>query len=337
MLLSKDLFQYTKLLFTSTLLLSTLLSAQTIDILNGWQLLGAKNDINVTEFDNSCVNYIWKYDTTNAATPQWQLHIQNSSENHGYPQITSIKPGEGFWVKGNASCNITLSSTTTVVAEEIDIIKGWQLLGAIQDISVSKFDGCVDFVWTYHESFSPQWQLHIANGQNIDYNTSLISPLTSNINAGDGFWIRGNSSCSIDMTQSPVSTSYDYRAWGKDGDTQNSQLTVMVNGVYYTLVAYSNLNIAQSNASTNANVTFFNGKLNSKNITEIFSISNDYTNKNVIIKVLNANGSVVQQTQPINVNTTFMSYDITVQNVDDYRPIQPTDTNIEMPPATPIF
>lgn len=101
-------------IIASTLVLfSTILSAD-ITIKNGWQLLGATQDINTSIFDSTCVDYIWKYDTSDINNLEWQIHIANAvNYNQTMPEITSLTKGEGYWVKGNADCNITVPETLT--------------------------------------------------------------------------------------------------------------------------------------------------------------------------------------------------------------------------------
>jgi len=100
-----------KSLITATLL-ATALYSQSINIHNGWQLLGATEDLNTTAFDNSgCVDYLWKYDATNSASP-WSVHISNGISYNGSLAIfNQIKEGSGFWVKGNSNCQINTTST----------------------------------------------------------------------------------------------------------------------------------------------------------------------------------------------------------------------------------
>ena len=94
---------------SALVLLSAILNAD-ITIKNGWQLLGATQDINASIFNDTCVDYVWKYDATNINNTQWQVHIANEvAYNNTMAPITSLVKGEGYWVKGNADCNITLA------------------------------------------------------------------------------------------------------------------------------------------------------------------------------------------------------------------------------------
>ena len=91
------------------MLLSTLLNAD-ITIKNGWHLLGATQDINTSIFDNTCVDYIWEYDSTDINNVEWKTHIANEiNYNNSITPITSLTKGEGYWVKGNGDCTISLA------------------------------------------------------------------------------------------------------------------------------------------------------------------------------------------------------------------------------------
>jgi len=97
-------------------ILSSAIYAQDINIQNGWQLLGATEDINVSKFDNSCVDYVWKYDTTNISNPQWQVHIANEQTyNYTGSTIAYLNIGDGFWIKGNSDCNISTNNNSNTI------------------------------------------------------------------------------------------------------------------------------------------------------------------------------------------------------------------------------
>ena len=97
-------------LLASALLLSAGTLNADITVKTGWQLLGATQDMNTTMFNDTCVDYIWKYDTTNITTPEWQIHVANGVEySHGMTTIASFTKGEGYWAKGNADCVIPLA------------------------------------------------------------------------------------------------------------------------------------------------------------------------------------------------------------------------------------
>jgi len=98
-----------KSLTSSTLLFylfTTSLYAQDFSIRNGWQLLGAKQKLNLKDFDDSCVKYIWKYDT-NTTEALWKLYLPNGTSS-SYPNLTeTVDDGEGFWVKSDGNCSVS--------------------------------------------------------------------------------------------------------------------------------------------------------------------------------------------------------------------------------------
>ena len=83
------------------------LMGDSIKIKNGWQLLGATQDIDITIFDNSCIDLVWKYNNN-----KWAVYIANGQT---YPildniaRITLLNKGEGYWIKGNNNCTINTS------------------------------------------------------------------------------------------------------------------------------------------------------------------------------------------------------------------------------------
>ena len=101
-----------KISIASSIVLTTV-NAKSIEVKNGWQLLGASTDISVSQIDkNKCIEYIWKYNASNKTSP-WQLHISNGRLIvNPYEDFDTIKRGEGFWAKINSStsvCNINIT------------------------------------------------------------------------------------------------------------------------------------------------------------------------------------------------------------------------------------
>ncbi len=100
-----------------SILLAGLLSvgafaSQDILVTPDWQLLGATENLNVSEFDGKCVDFVWAYDSS---TNSWQVHVANgqSYNTGGIASLNSIQQGQGFWVKGHDGCNITFNSDSS--------------------------------------------------------------------------------------------------------------------------------------------------------------------------------------------------------------------------------
>ena len=99
--------------------LSSSLLAYTYEIKEGWQLLGAVENItDLSVFNDTCVDYLWKYDTNDTTNSIWRLHIANGIDyNYCGDTLDKLNQGDGFWVKANASCSITVGSTCDTLSD----------------------------------------------------------------------------------------------------------------------------------------------------------------------------------------------------------------------------
>lgn len=100
-----------KILFLAFFIASTY--AQVIHIKNGWQNIGATEDINTSTFNNKCVDYIWRYDSQ-TDPGKWKIHIANGNQYDlsQLESIDSLSKTDGFWVKGNDNCTIEVNANT---------------------------------------------------------------------------------------------------------------------------------------------------------------------------------------------------------------------------------
>jgi len=154
-------------------ILSCNLYAQNISITNGWQLLGAIEDVNVSKFDNSCVDYIWKYDNNGI----WKVHIANS--NYPIPStitaIKSLNKAEGYWVKARSGCNIDTSnidnSTTNSGQFKRIILKTAQIKSFAADGSEVS-DGSIKDDGYYQKGTSRSYE--VVNGNIKDNITGFL-------------------------------------------------------------------------------------------------------------------------------------------------------------------
>ncbi|MBN2782674.1 MAG: hypothetical protein JXQ66_05480 [Campylobacterales bacterium] len=97
-----------------SLVIAGSLSAMEVHVNSGWQLLGAVNDINTSNFDNNCVDYVWKYNNN-----EWKLYVSNGVDISGaenYTVASQFNQGEGFWVKASSDCMINIGEVN--IAED---------------------------------------------------------------------------------------------------------------------------------------------------------------------------------------------------------------------------
>ena len=105
-----------KKVIVSSLLLASVLYGETLTLKGGWELIGADYDMTTAKFDNTCVEYMWKYGEVENKK-DWMLHIANqTSYNYTGNTFNTLSKREGYWVKSSGDgCTISLSDMPTPV------------------------------------------------------------------------------------------------------------------------------------------------------------------------------------------------------------------------------
>ncbi len=119
---------------------------------------------------------------------------------------------------------LTALAITSLNAQTIDIVPGWQLLGSLSDINVSQTFNkpCIDIVWKF-DNEAKSWSAYSPDSsiQNLLYSKNL--GLFEIIEKGKGYWLKAKSSCSIDTAPTPrlydllagkTFYTYQYDEWG---------------------------------------------------------------------------------------------------------------------------
>ena len=102
-------WKYYLLQYLCLLLFSQNSFAHSYNISNGWKLFGSINHINLSIFDDSCVDIIWVYDELNA---QWKIRTTNNKySNLNFQPVEHLDKGVGFWVLGNNYCSIIVNDS----------------------------------------------------------------------------------------------------------------------------------------------------------------------------------------------------------------------------------
>ena len=168
---------------TSMILFSISTLSADIDIKPGWKLVGASQNINPTVFNNTCVDYVWKYDSSNPAN-SWKLHIANGKDyGNQVPPINQINKKEGFWIKGNDTCSIILDNIPTTLADTT-ITHNEIIYDAVtsprtgrtwldRNLGASQVCTAIDDTACYGDYY--QWGRAIDGHEKIDSNTTLNS------------------------------------------------------------------------------------------------------------------------------------------------------------------
>ena len=97
--------------------------------------------------------------------------------------------------------------TTALYSQTINIASGWQLLGAVQDINITKdFNNtCIDTVWIFNTN-TQSWSAYSPKSdiQTLIANNDAIGSLTY-INKGYGYWIKAYNNCVVNINNSVTS------------------------------------------------------------------------------------------------------------------------------------
>jgi hypothetical protein len=122
-----------------------------LDLLPGWNLLGNASDqpvaVDAVFADKSLVNTVWKWD---AATPGWQFYtptllaadLQTYAVSKNYGVLTSINPGEGFWVNASAKVKTTLPAFAGApfYLGASQLVQGWNLVATAANATPAAFN-----------------------------------------------------------------------------------------------------------------------------------------------------------------------------------------------------
>ncbi len=133
---------------------------------------------------------------------------------------------------------------------------------------------------------------------------------------------------------------YIYEAVAPSSEPTASKISTMINGRYYTLIPYSFASVDESNA--NINSIDLNGILRGRAF-ETLKIADNYASTKTLIRAYEGKTTFDGTTLVGNTEIVALASNqvdvgnIEVTRVDDFRPIQPIDTNIEMPPVAPGF
>ena len=136
---------------------------------------------------------------------------------------------------------MTISSLNS---QNLQIVPGWQLLGTISDVNITKSfnKSCIDIVWKYNTT-SKSWSAYSPKNsiQDIINSINNISYLDT-ISQGVGFWVKANSSCTIDTNLTPTDTNKTV-VWNSSYDPINQKLSYpgKYAGMYANINAFAAL------------------------------------------------------------------------------------------------
>jgi alpha-tubulin suppressor-like RCC1 family protein len=181
----------------------------------GWSLLGnsLNQALSVASLygDPTTVTSVWKWDTALG----WQFYtplmdaatLQTYATGKGYGVLTTINPGEGYWVNTKASPTLAPQSGASFVLTSPNLAKGWNLAATGIDLTPSAFNANlkaslpgtgVTTLWAWDNTAS-QWYFY-APSLETQGGTALSDYITSKnyldftqrnktLGNGTGFWV----------------------------------------------------------------------------------------------------------------------------------------------------
>ena len=206
-----------KFLSIATCLAVTSLSAQTLSVEKGWNLLGSNvNNVDISQF-NSNVKIVWKYKNgkwyAGSNSPELNMLIQKD----GFGLLKNINAGEGFWVLSTEKGSLNLNGEKAKTAS-LMLVKGWNLVSLLSDDAVSvnsfnkpdvasiwKWDAKNGkwMAWTNNAKLKPIFDKYIKEGKLEAFDT---------INPGEGFWIQELKGNENPNYQEPPKVGFVYEA-----------------------------------------------------------------------------------------------------------------------------
>lgn len=173
---------------------TTTTTSLTLPISLGWNLLSSAIGFQASEiFSNSakCLSaWKWKNGTWAVYLPD-EVYPGSYANAKGFSQLTTINPGDGFWLNASGETSLTIPGTPVYGAPSFD--NGWNLVGLKSNQSSTVADFISDkpgFVslWKWENG---TWAVYLpGEGDNgTAYAASKGFAQFTAINPGEGFWV----------------------------------------------------------------------------------------------------------------------------------------------------
>jgi len=111
---SPEVLQFLSVIFMS--FLSSSVSAQTVEVKEGWNLLGTACEIPVESLDNSSIKTVWIWDKDENFWKLWSpiQTIIDIAQNYGIETFDEIPAYSGFWISASNGFNLPLCDSYSV-------------------------------------------------------------------------------------------------------------------------------------------------------------------------------------------------------------------------------
>jgi len=310
-----------KIIIASILLCSSLFSAS-IQLKSGWNLVG----INSNDVASSLQNNPDILRATGGGLGLGAGFTYNS--NRPDNAEGNFIENQGYWILTDKDTTLTFNEVPSSV-NSVTLYIGWNLIHFLSTVEASAL---VNYPQILRATGGG-----VGDGAGFTYNSNRPNNAEGTSLSYQGYWVLVDSQFDMQFNV------FNYRAWGIGGSDATSKLTTRINGRTYTIFAYSTENIDSNDvALQNGNFSIFEGTLLSKSFSNI-KLSGYYNTKHIVLKVFKSANTFDETTFVATSDSKVASADyidvgnIALSNVDDFRPIAPIDSNIELPPVAPSF
>ncbi|MDP2104768.1 MAG: DUF1566 domain-containing protein, partial [Desulfobulbaceae bacterium] len=167
-------------------------TTNTLTVKKGWNLLSSTIPLPISTFaEPGKFSSIWKWEGTT-----WVVSLPGESSpgayatSKGFGQLTTINPGEGFWV--NSTGDALVGVTGTQIIGSLSFVKGWNLVGLKGNSSVSAAEisagqsGIVS-IWKWEND---SWSVNLPDEVIPEtYALSKGFGVLAIIKPSEGFWV----------------------------------------------------------------------------------------------------------------------------------------------------
>ena len=212
----------------------TSLSAQSLNVVAGWNLLGSNvNNVDISKFGSN-IKIVWEFKNGKWYAGSNDSNLNSLIKKYGFGALSKINAGEGFWVYSGKSSSLNLNGDKANVVS-LALVKGWNLVSLVSDKSVSvdnfdkpniasvwKWDAKTSkwSVWSNNDKLKTILNKDIENGKFETFNT---------INPGEGFWVQNTTGSENINFSTPPKIGFVYEALN-----QNNAVPVENAKVYKT-------------------------------------------------------------------------------------------------------
>jgi hypothetical protein len=301
-----------KKIIASSLLLCSLVSADTVDVKIGWNLIGIPSTQSASILSNH--DHIEKASGGGVGNTSSFAYLKSRNFSRG-----NFVLGQAYWIK--ATSDTTLTYTKTSTPNKISLKAGWNLIYPFKTIAAS--------------DLAEYPEIEKAAGGGVGNTSSFAYLKSRNFARGEslpnqGYWVKSTGDFDL------IFQSFDYQAWGTGAE---SKTTFRLNGIDYTLWGYSTEDYTVDQSAETIDFTLFTGTVLGKTVDDLL-IGGLYYDHEIKLKIFgNDTITPIYESDTLIANNDSVAFgNIIFENPNDYSVPQPESLSAELnPPESLTF